>query len=1017
MRLMRFLLPLLIFGGLCTAIVFVFAGPSDNHEEAVTSNQLEDDATQGQTDALEAAGPLADADDRGWTVERSAEENAALILEVVNSNEQPASTFDLFVVGKDQQVHKISGGQGSFPFADISTLEGAFVLGDHYWSDFISFESNNDANLADTLTASLLYPSTTLEVRLRTNDGGPAKEPWLEILPLGEHALAKAFLRYQFGASAKVMGEDSLIRVEDLPPAEYSMTTYLEEYIAVEKVLEVATEGGVQVIEVTMKAAGQASGRVFVGQDPLPGATVALMLAGQGDNVFGLSLDTFRSHGVVPSSIPKEQITTTDANGNFSFPSNLPGKYEVLIHAEGFLPVIHTAKDEIHARQNTALGEFSLSEGFSLEFLVQNDHGEALEGVSILWNRYASNSIVSLLREGRLPTVNTDEEGRVILQGLPAQRLSLTLEHENYARHQEDYDFSGRVGTASDLLEVTMTRGASIAGIILNGSSGSPIQAAEIELFDRTQSESMIGLFGNGTSDTDSSEDGTFLFSNLAAGEYTITAKHAEFSETQYGPFTLGETAVENITVMLHHGATLHVEVLDGEGMPIAEAKVAAVNSESQIAEGASTNAEGIATLPPLKAGTYQVAYTDLSEFNTTDNTGSLDVVFKFVTLENSEERTITIGGLIPRADLEGEIRRGGELMSKASIAIITDSGVKAGFSDDKGWYEIKSVPLGDYTYTVTAGTQLRGGSTIFGLIEVDDEGTLRKDIEMPVEGIEVHVTAAGGGSDLANIPVAMRPLDGTNIQGGTFGLTNNEGVLALGSLEAGQYILSVGNMAAVFLAAGDAGLGSKQISPIEIREGSGIQRFEVQLDQGATFRARVRDSNGTLLRGAHLHYLDTDGQVMNILSVKGTNSKGVAELEGLPAGPGNILVRHPNLGATEIPVNLVAGELTKKEVTLQAGTRVYVTPTDSDGNPMSGVLVTALDARGAPASFVWSQAETQATNAAFFSGGEQKVGPLLAGDYQIQLYRPGSPPVRHKVNVNGSEEMHLRLPYLTAER
>ncbi|MDA1112707.1 MAG: carboxypeptidase-like regulatory domain-containing protein [Planctomycetota bacterium] len=1014
---MRLLLPLLLLAGICAGIFFVFTGSSENPEKTVASNQLEEGATQGQADPIEAAGPLADADNRGWTVERSSEKDAALILKIVDATEQPASTFDLFVVGKDQQVHKISGEQGSFPFADISTLEGAFVLGDHYWSEFISFEANDAADLTSTLTANLLFPSTTLEVSLRTDDGGSATEPWLEILPLGDHALPKAFLRYQFGMPAKIMGKDGLVRVEDVPPAEYLITTYLKEYVAVEKTVEASTEGGVLAIEVTMKAAGQASGRVVLGQKPFPGATVALMPAGQGDNIFGLGLDTFRSHGQFPHSIPEEQITTTDANGNFSFPSNLPGKYEVLIRAEEFLPLIHTAKDEIHARQNTDLGEFSLTEGFRLELWVQNDQGEALEGVSVLWNRYASNSLISLQREGQLPTVNTDEEGRVILQGLPAERLSLTLEHEDYARHLEDYDFSGRVETASDLLEVTMTQGASIAGIIMDGSSGSPIQAAEIELFDSAQSESLIGFFGDGTWDTDSSEDGTFLFSNLAAGEYTITAKHDDFSETQYGPFILGETAVENISIMLHPGATLHVELLDSEGVPIADANVAAVNSESQIAENATTNADGIATLPPLAAGNYQVTYTDLAAFDTTDNTGSLDVEFKFVTLEDNEERTVTIGGLIPRADVEGEVRRGGELMPKAMVAIITDSGAKVGIADDKGWYEIKGVPLGDYTYTVTAGAQFRGGSTIYDLFKIDAEGTLRRDIEMPLEGIKIHVTAAGGGRNLANIPVAMRPLDGTNIQGGTFGLTNNEGMLELGSLQTGQYILSVGNMSAVFLAAGDAGLGSKQISPIEIREGSGIQQFEVQLDQGATFRARVRDSNGNLLKGAHLHYLDANGQVMNILSLQGTNSKGVAELEGLPSGPGNILVRHPNLGATEIPVNLVAGELTKREVTLQAGARVYVTPTDKDGNPMSGVLVTALDARGAPASFVWSQAETQATNAAFFSGGEQKVGPLLPGKYQIQLYRPGGAPVRHQVKVDGSEEMHLRLPYLTDER
>ena len=57
------------------------------------------------------------------------------------------------------------------------------------------------------------------------------------------------------------------------------------------------------------------------------------------------------------------------------------------------------------------------------------------------------------------------------------------------------------------------------------------------------------------------------------------------------------------------------------------------------------------------------------------------------------------------------------------------------------------------------------------------------------------------------------------------------------------------------------------------------------------------------------------------------------------------------------------------------------------------------------------------ATNAAFFSGSAQKVGPLMPGDYQIQLYRPGNPPVRHPLTVGGQEEMHLQLSYSPDER
>ena len=143
----------------------------------------------------------------------------------------------------------------------------------------------------------------------------------------------------------------------------------------------------------------------------------------------------------------------------------------------------------------------------------------------------------------------------------------------------------------------------------------------------------------------------------------------------------------------------------------------------------------------------------------------------------------------------------------------------------------------------------------------------------------------------------------------------------------------------------------------------------------------------------------------------------GVAELKDLPSGPGRLIVRHPTLGYAEVPVNLAAGELNKQEVTLDSGSLVYVTVLDAEGQPMAGVLCTALDERGAPLSYMWSLEESQATNQAYFSGGEQKLGPLPSGNYLIQMVRPGKPTARHVVAVDGREELHLRLPFSGGER
>ncbi|MGB0952835.1 MAG: MSCRAMM family protein, partial [Planctomycetota bacterium] len=809
-----------------------------------------------------------------------------------------------------------------------------------------------------------------------------------------------------------------VLTLEQAPPGRYGGTVLLEEYVDLTRRVELEA-GQVEQTEITLLAAGQVHGVVLADGVPMEDATVALVAVEDQDDPFGFSLDSFRSHGGIPDEVPEFQQTSTDAQGHFVLAKNAPGQYNLLVASERHLPEVFQLDKEVLARRDIDLGSFDLDLGFGLDLVVRDPSGEALPDVEVRWNRHASNSLISLARDGRIEDVEaavTGSDGHAFLGGLPSERLQLTLQHEEFARLVEEYDFSGRTDPTTDLLEITMDPGASVSGQVVDGRTGTPIEGAELALQETETREEFLSMFGEDLWEAESAADGGFRFTRLPPGEYVLIAKHADFSETTHGPFQVDNVAVEDLMVMLHPGATLHVEVLDDEGFPIEDATVQVVNMADKINETATTDLNGMATLPPLAAGNYQVAHTNLGAFDTEENSGSVDVQVKFIKLEDYDEKTVTLGGLIQKADITGEVRRGSEIMPGATVAIITDSGVKAGVADKEGQYEILGVPLGTYTIIVQAGVALRGGSTTYDSIHIAQEGAMRHDVLLSEGGVEIHVTAAGTGKDLPNVPVAVRPLDGTNIQGGNFGLTDDKGLLQISSLAPGSYIISAGNLSAVFLSTGDAGLGSKQISPVEIRESSGMQRFEVALEEGATFRVRVRDSTGNLLKGVHLHYLDEQGQPMNILSMKGTNSKGVAQLEGLPSGPGIIKVRHTSLGVTEIPVNLRAGELQKKEVTLEAGTRVYVTPVDDNGTPLAGVLVTALDDRGAPASFLWSQEETQATNAAFFSGSAQKVGPLAPGDYQIQLYRPGKPPVRHPLTVDGGEEMHLQLPYSTDE-
>lgn len=1015
---MRFLLPLLLLGALLAAY-FLLQEPSGTPVEEVTQEVQAEEGLQAAP-ALTDVGPGGQDGMETPAISRSSEEDAALVVKVLDAAGAPASEFLLYVTQEGNVVHTLKGSDGSIGLADTTKVRGLTAFAAGFWAGYQGLNPTIDEEQGGPPEQVLTLEDAAIswQVSVDAEDGLANGTPTMDLGIWGFDPRIRAYLNHRFGDTKRIDNGSFLMVLADAPPGRYAGTVLLEEYVDVTRRVKIEA-GEVEETSIKLQAAGQVHGLILADGTPLADAEVALLLKAAQDNPFSFSLDAFRSHGLIPDEVPVFQRTRTDADGRFHLTKNAPGEYSLLVAATRHLPKVFSLEQEVLPRRDLDLGSFELELGYGLDIVVRDKGGTPVQDAEVQWTRHADSSLLSLARDGRddqpEPAI-TSSDGHAFLGGLPAERLAITVKHEDFARLTHEYDFSGRTDPTTDLLELTITAGASVAGQVLDGRTGMPVAEASLELQTTEEREEFLSMFSEVAWESKSEEDGGFRFIHLPAAEYVLVAKHDDYSETTFGPFQVEETALEDLTVMLHPGATLHVEILDDEGYPIEDATVQAINTEGKINETATTGPDGIATLPPLAPGNYQVAHTNLAAFDTDENSGSVDVQVKFVTLAEYEEKTITLGGLIAKADIEGSVLQGGERMAGATVAIITPSGVKAGVADGEGMYEIKSVPLGTYTIIVQSGTPLRGGSTTYDSITVVQEGTMYHDIVLSENGVEVRVTAAGSGKALPNVPIAVRPLDGTNIQGGNFGLTDSEGILRLSALEPGSYIISAGNLSAAFLASGDAGYGSKQVSPVEVRADSGMQRFEVALEQGATFRVRVRDSTGNLLKGAHMHYLNEQGQPMNILSMKGTNSKGVAQLEGLPAGPGIIKVRHANLGVVEIPVNLRAGELDKKEVTLEAGTRVYVTPVDASGTPLAGVLVTALDDRGAPASFLWSQEETQATNAAFFSGSAQKVGPLAPGEYQIQLYRPGKPPVRHALTVDGGEEMHLQLPYSTDE-
>ncbi|MFT7517113.1 MAG: hypothetical protein ACI84O_000903 [Myxococcota bacterium] len=791
--------------------------------------------------------------------------------------------------------------------------------------------------------------------------------------------------------------------IEDIASGAYSIDVAVEHHLLHEQLVNLEADES-KTVNITLDPAVILRGRVVDHNGkPLANAVVAGLEDVVDDSLYALAIADFFNYGNLPDWTSDD--TLTDENGEFILKNLKPASFNILVADSAYLPFKTESAYDLTLEADITASTIALQPGMQLKLHVVDTLQQPIANASVQWrpNSLLANTIIQ--RSDDIPIFTTDEAGIVVLKAMPNDVLSVSAYADGFALHTADIDLSVNSNNGVITHTLTLSHGVSVSGTILN-ADGKPCVNSKAALIPKRDFNIQAVSADKYRLQSDADENGRYQFSGIGAGEYYLAASADEYSRQVLGPFDVSDSDLVDFDVIMQHGARLIVTVLDSEDVPLDDITVAAVSVTSSSVFQEQSDEQGMVTLSNLTAGNYQVSSVDAS------SGGNANVQFKFVTLLDDETTTLTLGGKQATATLSGTVTRAGEQIHRARISIITDSGAKVAATDEEGKYSIEDMPLGDFILIVNVTSGLNGNSAFYDSLLIDKQGEVEHNIELPDAGLEVHVTRSSDNSEVVMVPVSVRPINGTNISGGDFGLTDANGFAKFPSLNDGEYMVSVGNAAASFLSPSDNGLGSKIVSGISVRQGQGVQRIEVALGQGATVKIQVRNQAGELLSGVHMHYLDANGHPMNIISMNATNAKGVAQLKGLPSGPGRIMVRHPEIGLSEFEVNLSDGALHKEQVALETGTKLMVTVVDENDQPLKGVLCTALDSRGAALSYVWAMSETQATQSAYFSGTAQKLGPLPVGNYKIQLIRPGKDIVIHEVFVNGESVQNLRLRF-----
>ncbi len=840
-------------------------------------------------------------------------------------------------------------------------------------------------------------PHGRVVLHLRDADGAPITDGVIEVVGFRaetDHPLVRAAAEDRFAALPAVDAGGTW-RVM-LPAGSYRLRA--EDGAGRLALMDLGvTEGAEVERSLVLGATAELVGRA-VGPDGRPAAeaeVIAYPSNGLTTPRTDPTLVWFQTYGTFPEGpgVPFEDGLVASAGPDGRFRLRVPAGWKAypLLRAEGLRPWIGpTVELEGGARHD--LGTVRLDAGGRLRVRVLTD-GAPAAGAAVGWEPPDS----PLLRQP--PTRSADAEGWTVFRAVAPGRVLVRAALPGRAPAEAE---ARVVDDETTEVVLDLEPGGRVVGRVTR--SGAPVGGARVRLLPHDPDSSLQWLLGDSSRGfrTETGDDGAFVLADVPAGRWDLIAGSDEAEKRVTGlQVTAGvDTPVE---VDLAGGAVLTVTVLDADDLPRADEAVSAVLTEVNANRQLRTGPDGRAVFRDLEPGLWTVIHVSGADAATTEagDLSGIRVEQRYVRLAEGEHAEVVLGGRRETADLVGRVTSGGEPRPGATVMAIGPGGTRIERTDASGGFRFADLPLGPYLLIVAAN--LLGGDQYQESVELVEAGETRHDVDLPERGLEVVVRDAESGTPLEGVAVSLRPTDGSHPSGGLFATTDAEGTARFSWLVPGAYDVVAGPLALPLF----GGEGGNAILPgVVVADAPGTQRVELRLGRGATLRVRVRTPDGGLVRGAHLFFEDAEGRPLNVLSTKATNSKGVAQLEGLPPGPGVLLVRHPELGLAQVPVRLTEDALVKQEVVLDPGGFLEVQPVGDASEPLPGVWVVVLDEDGRPVSTRWSLEETQEVRNAYLSGTPYRIGPLAPGTYRVRLVRPGRPPVDHEVVLPSGTEV-----------
>lgn len=485
--------------------------------------------------------------------------------------------------------------------------------------------------------------------------------------------------------------------------------------------------------------------------------------------------------------------------------------------------------------------EIALERGIRVYGAVRDEAGRPLEGVTVGYDKTIQTGRGSMyMRDSQ---VTTDANGAFSFDSVSSGKAQFGFSRQGYLRLDRAIDATGR----EQRLDVELSTGVALRGIVVD-ESGAPVVAASVR-------GSTSGMTRSNAS-TKSGPDGRFVLEPLAPGRASVFVMAPGFADRNEPDIDIASAG--ELRVVMERGATVEGRVtgIEGANMQEVALEIADRQYDRRVSAAGEFRIEGVRPGRTIVAGYAQVG----QGYRT-----SKPVEVELVAGQTAAVEVAFVQGNTVR----GVVTLGEAPMAGASIVFRPKDSASAGYAstqaDGNGQYEAIGLVDGEYAVTVTETATRRWFQTGYKC-----SGSGEFDIRLEEGKVEGRVLEAGTRNPLAGATVMVETGTPYSVSFLTSTAVTDDD---------GRFVILTSTKGVLKITARKEGYGT---TAREHDADGSIAGLEIEMAKSSGTRLRVVDARDGRTLTPNVMVLDLSGSVLSTERFQ-TLSEGAVTLDIAP--------------------------------------------------------------------------------------------------------------------------------------